>query len=285
MAENIKNITNNLIIKEGSKENFIHAKVDGINLFNKFGIHHGGISFLKPGYRVNRAHGDAHVLIYCTSGSGEVFRPEGTQTFNQGDMVLIPGHVPQNYGSNHEFSMVWIHLEPFHKRLSFMPHDTFKIWPAYNKQIQTLFDFIYAETHISKNINPLIIHTWSELVLTWLEREFKSNDSMSNIRHRRKLDDLWLEVCDNLSHPWTIKDLANKIHLSPAHLHTLSQALFKTTPMAMVTKLRLNKATVLLQNTDLKLGVIANMVGYTSPFSLSRLFKQHYGYSPKSLRS
>jgi AraC-like DNA-binding protein len=284
MTENINNITNTLTITKGSKENFISPQYLDENLLIKTGIQHGGISVLKPGYRVTRSYCTDHILIYCTSGNAEVTRPDGTHAFSKGDLVLIPGNASQNYGSKNNFSMMWLHLQPNHKRLAFIFKIGFKIWPAYNNQLESLFRFIYNETINPKDINPKIVHAWSELMLTWLEREFISNDSQTTIRHRRRLDDLWLIVSDDLAYPWTISNLASKIHLSPAHLHSLMQELYNTTPMGMVTKLRLNKVHLLLQNTDLKLGSIANMVGYSSPFSLSRLFKRHYGFPPRDLR-
>jgi AraC-like DNA-binding protein/quercetin dioxygenase-like cupin family protein len=285
MAENIKKITDTLIIPAGSSEIFINPTINNEHALLKSGILQAGISQLKPNYRIIRQFAPFHVLLYCTAGKGEVTEHGITKKFSKDDLVFIPGQGSQNYGSNKSFSMVWLHLQPKHKRLNFLGEPQLKVWPAYNNQLETLFNFLYGESNSPDGIDINIIQSCGELICRWLERESKSKETQISIRHRRKLNALWLSVSEDLSYPWTINTLSQRVFLSPQHLHSITQELFNNTPMGMVTQLRLIKVQYLLQNTDLKLHSIAQMVGYQSPFSLSRIFKKHFGYSPKAMRS
>ena len=285
MPKNIINITKTMI-PLGSREVFIHSRRENEVHFKNFGILAAGISNLKPGYRIVREYCLDHILIYCTAGKGEVLNTEGqSKVFTKGDLIFIPGNAAQNYGSDYTFSMVWLHLKPNHKRLKFSNKKNLIMKPAYNNQLQNLFELFKVESTQIKNQNNRVLISVCECILAWIEREFQSTDPTNTTRHRRRIETLWLNVLEDLSYPWSVEKLSKFIHISSPHLYALTQQLYKMTPMGKVTQLRMDKAKMLLETTDLKLFEIASLVGYTSPFSLSRIFTKHFGISPKNLRN
>ncbi len=57
-----------------------------------------------------------------------------------------------------------------------------------------------------------------------------------------------------------------------------------TSPMGMITDLRLGHACTLLSSTDLSIGDVGRMVGYSDNHFFSKIFKSHIGISPKEYR-
>jgi AraC family transcriptional regulator, arabinose operon regulatory protein len=284
MAKNINRITETLIIPKGSEEKFINPVYNNGHIIHRYGFFIFGISTLKPGYRVIRPKGRDHVFIYCTSGKGDIIYDNQTHSFSKGDCILVKANAIQNYGSDQSFSMLWTHINPEHKNVRFVKPE-FRVWPAHNNQLENLYNLLYTETHTINALNIKIVETSIELIIAWLQREFSTKEQAHTIRLRRKLDNLWFKISNDLSYPWDIKTMSKIVHMSCPHFHALSQQLYNKSPMGMVTKLRITKAQALLQNSNLKLNSIANMVGYTSGFSLSRTFKKHTGYSPSTLRA
>lgn len=54
--------------------------------------------------------------------------------------------------------------------------------------------------------------------------------------------------------------------------------------MQLVTRMRLNRATILLLNTSEPIKSIAGRVGYESQYAFSAVFKRHIGMSPERFR-
>jgi AraC family transcriptional regulator len=81
----------------------------------------------------------------------------------------------------------------------------------------------------------------------------------------------------------SLKEVAREACLSRYHLHRAFTRVFRQTPHAYLTGLRLEKA-----HASLKAGCTVTEacveVGFSSPSSFSRLFSSHYGFPPSSVR-
>jgi transcriptional regulator GlxA family with amidase domain len=100
----------------------------------------------------------------------------------------------------------------------------------------------------------------------------------------RDLDELWNAVHADLARSWSVTELARRVHVSPVQLHRLVLRFHGTTPKGLVTRMRMQRAEGLLVHADYPLKLIAGLVGYETPFALSRAFKRHAGKSPKLFR-
>ncbi|WP_433469678.1 cupin domain-containing protein [Spirillospora sp. CA-128828] len=90
---------------------------------------------------------------------------------------------------------------------------------------------------------------------------------------------------EDLSHPWTVADLAAKVGVSRAALAQRFAKLIGEPPMAYLTGLRLAQAADLLRESDATLESVARRVGYGNAFALSTAFKRERGLSPQEYRS
>ncbi|MDF2658259.1 MAG: AraC family transcriptional regulator [Paenibacillus sp.] len=84
--------------------------------------------------------------------------------------------------------------------------------------------------------------------------------------------------------PFSLKELAGQLGLSPVQLTRRFNASQHTTPGAYLTSIRLNRARALLVETDLTLDDIARRCGYDNGFYFSRAFSAKMGMPPSRYR-
>ncbi|GED96791.1 AraC family transcriptional regulator [Gordonia crocea] len=86
---------------------------------------------------------------------------------------------------------------------------------------------------------------------------------------------------NNADRRWTVESLATEVGVSRATLARRFTDLVGTSPMKHLTSWRLALAADhLAQDNPDTLGVIAERIGYATPFALSAAFKREYGVSP-----
>jgi transcriptional regulator GlxA family with amidase domain len=116
-------------------------------------------------------------------------------------------------------------------------------------------------------------------------RAFTAADSASSGRFgslERAI--VWVEL--HYSQRFSLDELARSAALSPATLNRRFRELMDCTPMDYVQKERLRRATLLLGDHSLNLGMaeIAERCGFVDAPHFSRLFSKSYGQSPRAWR-
>ncbi len=90
------------------------------------------------------------------------------------------------------------------------------------------------------------------------------------------------------AHPgykWSVKNLAEKVTISPSRFAARFSETLGESPMIYVTKWRMYIATQLLDEHQHSIDQIANDVGYKSMAAFSRAFKRHVGMPPATWRA
>ncbi len=87
------------------------------------------------------------------------------------------------------------------------------------------------------------------------------------------------------AHPWTIASLGNEVGISRSVLAERFRRYLSETPMAYLTRWRLQLGAQLLQSTSNSVAAIAGEVGYESEPAFNRAFKRQFGLPPARFRS
>ena len=87
------------------------------------------------------------------------------------------------------------------------------------------------------------------------------------------------------AHPWTIAALASEVGISRSVLAERFRRYLSETPMAYLTRWRLQLGAQLLKSTSRSVAEIAAEVGYESEPSFNRAFKREFGLPPARFRS
>jgi AraC-like DNA-binding protein len=83
---------------------------------------------------------------------------------------------------------------------------------------------------------------------------------------------------------WSVDLLAHKVGMSRSSFAAHFSAQVGRTPMELITERRMQLASCLLQETDLKLADISAKAGYHSESAFSRRFRQYFRISPGQMR-
>ncbi len=89
---------------------------------------------------------------------------------------------------------------------------------------------------------------------------------------------------NHLAEGLTVDDLAAAVHLSPAHFAELFRAEIGETPGRYRTRLRVERARLLLSETDLPITTIATDLGYSSSQHFATVFRHGTGTTPTRYR-
>ncbi|MBB4910997.1 AraC family transcriptional regulator [Actinophytocola algeriensis] len=86
-------------------------------------------------------------------------------------------------------------------------------------------------------------------------------------------------------HRWTLRELADRLHLAPGYLVRLFKCATGLPPMAYLTRHRVELAATRLLHTDQPIAQIARSVGWPDQNYFARRFKLHFGLSASVYRT
>jgi len=122
-----------------------------------------------------------------------------------------------------------------------------------------------------------------QLIALYIHRELPPDRSV-NAASSHELDHLETMINDDLTRNWSVEMMAKELGVSQSHLHRLVHQHFRTSPMKLVTRLRMERAQEWLIMHDSPQGVIGEMVGYQNEFAFLVAFKRFSGVTPKQFR-
>lgn len=110
------------------------------------------------------------------------------------------------------------------------------------------------------------------------------NNNFSNQKYIKKLFLLKQFLKDNLNQNYAIGELANEIGMSENILKAEFKRTFNCTVNQYFLEKKMEKAKMLLQNTDKPIYEISEVVGYKNATHFSAAFKRFYNETPKNYR-
>ena len=122
--------------------------------------------------------------------------------------------------------------------------------------------------------NLLVSYTLSQLDITLSQRTVIDHRIQKSVTYLNR------SYTQNIA----IENLANSQNMTGEAFSRLFKKELGRPPFDYISNLRMNKARLLLQNTNQSIKSIAQAVGYSDQYNFSRLFKKHYGMSPKAYR-
>jgi transcriptional regulator GlxA family with amidase domain len=115
------------------------------------------------------------------------------------------------------------------------------------------------------------------------DRQTRSDLCRFGTRHK-KLGQAIELMQINLDEPLSPSCIAQEVGLSTRQLERLFQRYLNTSPKTYMTVLRLDRARLLLQQTQLRVIDVAVACGFTSSSHFSKLYRKHFGTSPHAER-
>ncbi|MBO5354719.1 MAG: helix-turn-helix transcriptional regulator [Clostridia bacterium] len=96
--------------------------------------------------------------------------------------------------------------------------------------------------------------------------------------------DAYEYINENFSGDCALKDIANALHISPNHLHTMFRQSTGSTPYETVSQRRIEKAKKLIVTGEMTMSQIALETGFCSQSHFNKVFKEKTGQTPIAYR-
>lgn len=252
--------------------------------------HIGQFSASKEHY-VERMHGTSqHILIACISGKGSCTLQDRNWQLKSGDLLFLPPREKHVYRANPNspWTIFWFHFRGI-RAGDYLEN----LGVSITKPVISVNDPHVLHDAFEDTFRHAT-HGFSEAALTGLSTGFsrllglaKVHQHAPGIRSRpaegRLLKALTL-MRENPERQWTLDDLARTASMSVPHFTELCHRQTGLPPLALLIRLRLQRAMDLLQQGNHNVAEAALAVGYDDPFYFSRLFRKHMGIPPSTCR-
>ncbi|PMC35642.1 hypothetical protein CJ195_17795 [Bacillus sp. UMB0899] len=154
--------------------------------------------------------------------------------------------------------------------------------------IQKEFTVDYPEVSVSIQISQL--HPLNEIdeIVNWTRKQeelfYNELNSWLKIKGENIVAKSIRYIEDNYMKSCTLKEVANFVHLSPNYFSNLFKKEKRESFINYVTKVRIDKAKILLSNTEMKVFEIAESIGYDDSNYFTTVFKRLTNKSPREYR-
>ena len=252
-----------------------------------------GYSRLKTRYRIARRFADVHCFLLTLGGEGEVQVGDRRERLQAGEWALIPAGEPLCYqlseqvnepldqplSETGEWELVWLLLHKDSPWDAFASHPRLGCTSQQATVLRTI-ENLYAEQE--RHQDPLLSALLVEQLGFYLRRLLQKGEGQS--RGERLALRLELLLKEALTEPWDIARMAGALHFSERQLHRLCQQHFALAPMALLQRLRLQRAALLLASRADSVKLLAEQCGFKNEYHFSTAFKRQHGLAPSHYR-
>ncbi|WP_310597965.1 helix-turn-helix transcriptional regulator [Aeromonas aquatica] len=257
-----------------------------------------GHSRLQTHYRIERRFADVHCFLITLGGEGEVLIGERYERLVSGEWALIPAGQPlyyrlaetqlpetglpepQSVEANGGWDLLWLLLHKGSPWDAFASHSRLGCTSQQASLLRTI-ENLYAEQE--RHQDPLLSALLVEQLGFYLRRLLQKGEGQK--RGERLALRLELLLKEAPTECWDIGLMAGALHLSERQLYRLCQQHFSLAPMALLQRLRLQRAALLLASRGDPVKEVARLCGFKNEYHFSTAFKRQHGLAPSHYRN
>lgn len=241
------------------------------------------------GHYVRRYSKEEYCIIYCTCGEGWVEYENKKRIIRPGEILFCFHDTIHCYGSdkNNPWTIYWSCFKGDHVRylleLINITAENSVLQIGNSTKIMVLFFEIlnilergYAENHLTYVSNCL------KLMLNYLSiLQIYIEDKPYSVPVITNSITIMMEKINEIV---TLEEFASKANMSPDYFIKFFREHTGYTPIDYHIRMKMQKASTLLNTTGLTVKEIASQLGYEDAYYFSRIFKKKTGYSPSRYR-
>lgn len=226
-------------------------------------------------------------LYYVESGTG-FLRHHGREfKLKSGNMYLIPAHSELSYGCAGKIVISWLHFTS-HLRNGTDLFETagcpYETRPEEKMFVEMILKRIFISLDSESPCAGFEIRACLLLLLSQLLRHSSADMKTASHDKFRRFIPVLNYVQSNHSQKISVGKMASMVKMAPESFSRAFSKCFNTSPAEYVRRKKINLARIFLEDSDRKLGDIAEELGFTDAFHLSKTFKKFTGESPSEFR-
>lgn len=164
----------------------------------------------------------------------------------------------------------------------------FSISNIYCSTIASLMQQIMHEDKAPDGESPFLRSLLTMQLFVWLSRSLRMQweNTLSGKGHKliEMLESSKTYIDENYSSDISLSDIAGYVYISTSHFARAFKKHYDISPIQYLLSVRIQKSKELLEETNLKVGSIASMVGFSAQQRFNDIFKKQVGASPSEYR-
>lgn len=235
---------------------------------------------------------DSYILHFISDGKG-IFRCSGKEyELTRGDVFLVKADTEVFYEAdeNNPWSYMWVGFNGI-KALSYLASAGLDGDNVITKCENTPLIFSFIQQMIMCRhltlANELRRESALLQIFSVLMEEYKGTlpkEERYDYPYQIYVDQALDYIHHNFRSNIKINDLASYIGIDRSYLTNIFKSSTKLSPQEYLVRYRMEQAENMLKNTDMKIGDIAESIGYHDQLTFSKMFKKFAGVSPSSYR-
>ncbi len=291
--QHIKQLENVPDFKHGSLKNEIlsHFFDDSINLLRgelsdvyPITVECIGITYPDPAYRIARYRRPNYIFEYVTDGVGYVENDGKHYTVRRGDVYVLEPHSTHTYGADPKepYSKMWINFRSKHFGQIFSALGLSGVTHFPKADCKELFTELTQLDRVSL-FNQYVCYDALKILLQICAELMKSLRTDNKVvpqeilNVKRKLDDA---LYTNVS----IEKICESLHLSRSFVINQFKTHYGLPPHQYLLNAKIRHAKTMLRQSAMRIGEIADLLGFCDEYAFSNIFKKKTGISPKEFR-
>lgn len=220
---------------------------------------------------------------FITAGTLLVQYQDHQYQVHEGQAVILPPDIPHALSSPEGYCQIGIDIlnQPDTRGVFELFRNTYPEGFAIISMVQFpyTFEYLFKAIRNLTKLNTLMLYNASEAFILKLiaESAVGHNDSF-----REKFLDMF---SDGKGYDLTLDQMCKKMNLSKTHLERMVRTEFECGAMEYCQKMKLNKACLLLQNTDLPIHQIAELLKFYDESHFCSFFKRRMQVTPNHYRN
>ena len=225
-------------------------------------------------------------FLYCPSGNGKCYC--GNQVYNIKEKEMITA----NPGELHASDLGKLYCLRIHP--SFFADVSFedvliRRHITEDEMVCAYMESVFAEYNEKKlgydmAVKGIVYSFMSYLLRNHKVRELPTSNDNNLQDKTSRVGQILLYITQNFHDKITTRELANRFHLNENYFCSLFKSQTHMSPMAYIHAFRIEKAGILLRNTESSIAEIAESVGFDDFSYFAKVFKQHTGVTPRENR-
>lgn len=235
---------------------------------------------------------DYNKFYFILSGEGYLKIGDKEYYPQSNQLWLMPEGIQQSYSvTNPEnpFTKYWVHFRAKvgNTNLFNILHAPVCLNIQHHKYLQGLFDHMlsyYFDYNCTFTRQIMINSYMTQIICYYLELSDVKNIFFNTSNDNSRIVELLEYIDTHLDKELTLEILSDVAHLQPNYFINFFKKYMNSSPMQYVMGKRIERATMLLQNTNQKINFIAKECGFKDELYFSKAFKKNFGITPSEYR-
>ncbi len=241
----------------------------------------------KAGFRIIRENGHPAYTFLHFHNSVEIIKDGILYKTEPHAVILYQKGTPQFFRSPTPLLHDWMHFDgeiaPLLREAGLEPDKIY--YPSSSGFITAIIGEMETEFYSAGIHMQRLLELKLEELFLKIGRNVGNEENTDLLREtKERFRYLRGKVFSNLERDWTIRDMAEEVHLSEARFFAIYRTVFGISPNADLINARMNSAQNMLAFTEKKIKEIAQELGYRNITHFIRQFRERNGMSPSEYR-